>query len=91
MFVICILHFLVLSIFILKKHIFALNLSSSRHKHCWFTPLTNESKKSWVPEVIDTFAIQSSLAYDVTDTDCWAQNGSTHGRHFKTFKCCETE
>ena len=34
---------------------------------------------------------QSILVYDVTDTDCWAQNGSTHGHHFKTFKCSETE
>ena len=26
-------------------------------------------------------------AYDVTDTDCWAQNGSAPGCAFMTFKC----
>ena len=29
---------------------------------------------------------QSSLVHDVTKTDCWAQNGSSHGHIFATFK-----
>ena len=27
---------------------------------------------------IDTFASRASFVSDVTDADCWAQNGSTH-------------
>ena len=31
-------------------------------------------------------AIHASFVYDVTDTDCWAQNGSSHGRVIATFE-----
>ena len=37
-------------------------------------------------DVFDTFATHSGLAYDVIDSDCRAQNGSTHGRVFAIFK-----
>ena len=40
---------------------------------------TNEEQKnvaSW--GISDTLATQSSLVHDVIDTDCWAQNDSTH-------------
>ena len=30
--------------------------------------------------------IMLAFVHDVTDTDCWAQNGSTHGRVFTTLK-----
>ena len=61
-------------------------------QQCWFTPLTNKSKKKLGFWGTWYFCYtQSILVYDVTDTDCWARNGSTHGHHFKTFKCSETE
>ena len=28
------------------------------------------------------FDAHAGFVYDVTDTDCWEQNGSTHGRAF---------
>ena len=31
-------------------------------------------------DVFDILATHSCLVYDVTDTDCWAQNGGTHRR-----------
>ena len=33
-----------------------------------------------------TFVTHAGPVCDVTDTDCWAQNGSTHGRVFMSFK-----
>ena len=36
--------------------------------------------------VYDTFAIHIGLVHDVTNTDCWAQNGSMHGHVVATFK-----
>ena len=43
--------------------------------------------------ICNTFATHSGFVHDVTDTDCWAQNGSTHGHVSATFKfwmknCC---
>ena len=32
------------------------------------------------------FATHACFVYDVTDTDRWAQNGSTHGRAFAAFE-----
>ena len=38
--------------------------------------------------LFDTFAATpAGLAHDVTDTECWAQNGSTHSRVSMNFKC----
>ena len=37
--------------------------------------------------VFYSFAIHYVIVYDVTKTDCWAQNGGTHGRGFATFTC----
>ena len=34
----------------------------------------------------DTFAMHTDLVSDVTDTDCWAQNGSMHGHVVATLK-----
>ena len=32
------------------------------------------------------FVSHAGLVHHVTDVDCWAQNGSTHGRALATFK-----
>ena len=62
------------------------NLSSSRRKPSRFI-LTNEKQsEGWAGDVVDTFTTHASLVYDVTDTDCRAQNGSTHGRVFCDFQ-----
>ena len=45
-----------------------------------------KSRKGLVRDVFDTFATRSGLVYDVTDTDCWTQNGSTHDRVAATAK-----
>ena len=45
-----------------------------------------KSKKGLARDVFDTFATHTDLAHDVTDTDCWARNDSTHGRCFVDFK-----
>ena len=37
-------------------------------------------------DAFDTYATHAGLGYDVTETDCRAQNGSTHGRVFATLK-----
>ena len=36
-------------------------------------------------KVFDTFVTYAGLAY-VTDADCWAQNGRSHGRCFQDFQ-----
>ena len=42
-------------------------------------------KFGWCHNLFDTFATYASLVYDVTNADCLAQDGSTHGRAFATF------
>ena len=45
-----------------------------------------KSKKGLVRDVVDTFATNAGLAYDVTGTECWAKNGGTPGRiNFSSF------
>ena len=39
----------------------------------------NEDNKE-INDAVDTFATHASIVYDVTDTECRAQNGSAHGR-----------
>ena len=48
--------------------------------------LPTKSRKKWVCDVFNTFATHGGLLRDVTDTVCYAQNGSTLGRLFKTIK-----
>ena len=48
--------------------------------------LQMKSRKRMSHDVFDTFTPHSGLVHDVTNTDCWAQNGSTHGRVLATFK-----
>ena len=44
-----------------------------------------KKKKKLVLDVFDAFATHAGLVYDVAGTDCWAQNGSSHGCVFATF------
>ena len=49
---------------------------------------TNWEQKRLVHGIFHTFATNARLAHDVTDTDCWAQKGSTPIHVFPTFKHC---
>ena len=46
------------------------------------------SRKRLAHHIFNTFASHVSLICDITDsdTDCWAQNGSSHGHVFTTFE-----
>ena len=48
--------------------------------------LQMKSRKRLARDVLHSFASHSGLVHDVTNTYCWAQNGSTHGRVFATYK-----
>ena len=48
-------------------------------------PMAMKSRKGLAHDLSDTLAIHSNFTYDVTDTDCWSYNGSTHSRVFMTF------
>ena len=48
--------------------------------------LPTKSRKQLARDVFKSFATHSGLVYDVTDTDCCVQNGSTHDRVFTVFK-----
>ena len=48
--------------------------------------LQMKSRKRLARDVLHSFASHSSPVHDVTNIDCWAQNGSTHGRVFETYK-----
>ena len=53
----------------------ALDVSETFAKH----DVSETLAKRGVPETFAN-ARHAGLAYGVTDTDCWAQNGSAHGR-----------
>ena len=56
-----------------------------RVKQYFFIFFLVKSRKRKLPyDGIHTSAAHASLLYDVTDTDCWAQNGSAHSRVFMT-------
>ena len=48
--------------------------------------LQKKNRKRLVRVVLDSSATYSRLVHGVTDTYCWAQNGSTHGRIFAPSK-----
>ena len=48
--------------------------------------LPKESRNRLARDVFDTFTTHAGHVYDVTDTDCWGQNGLTQCRAFTTFK-----
>ena len=61
-----------------KKRFFALNLSCSGCSYV-SSLFTNEEQKKVGSRYILYLATHSGLVHDITDADCWAQNGSTHG------------
>ena len=48
--------------------------------------LSMRAEKGFARDGFDTFATHVCLAYDTTDTDSFAQNGSFDGRVFGSFK-----
>ena len=38
--------------------------------------LPKKNRNRLARDALDTFATHAGCVYDVTDTDCWAQNGS---------------
>ena len=48
--------------------------------------LAMESRERFARDVVHTFATQARLVCDISDSNCWAQSGRTHGRRFAIFK-----
>ena len=46
----------------------------------------SNSRNGLACDVFDVFVTHAGLAHAVTNTDCWTQNGSVHGRASVTFK-----
>ena len=61
------------------------NLSSPGWSH-GDSCLEMESRKRFACDVLHNFTTHSSIVYDVTDTDCLSENGSTHGRVYYGFQ-----
>ena len=58
-----------------------------REEPCWFTQsLPMKSRERWFCDVFDTLATHAGHVHDIIDTNCWAQNGSTHGHVFTAFE-----
>ena len=51
-----------------------------------FPFLSLKGRKRLAHGVSDTSATHAGLVHEVTDTHCWAQNGSTHGHVFIIFR-----
>ena len=83
---VCRLHSLVLSTFILEKALFAWNQRASWHSRVGSFLSREEQEKYFARCLFDAFDAHSDLVHYVTDTHCWAQNGSTHGRVFAASK-----
>lgn len=81
--------FFVLLLFPRDKFFFFLasNLNSSRRSHVDLLFINEEQEKVGTSDVHDSFATNADRVYDVTDTECWAQNGSTLGRVYAPFEC----
>ena len=66
------------SIFISKAAPFCFQLEFLRAQPCRFR-FTNDKQKRLARDVIiHQYAAHAGLVNDVTDTDCWAQNGPAH-------------
>ena len=55
-----------------------------------FHSLPMESRKRLTHDVFHDVATHSGVVRDVTATDSWAQDGSTHGRLLANFKSLKT-
>ena len=82
---VCMLHLVILSFLFYISNFFVSNLNWFGFLFLFFFSV--KSRKNNLPyDGIHTSAAHASLLYDVTDTDCWAQNGSAHSRVFMTLK-----
>ena len=70
------------------KHGKCANISDTRLHFVVLSGVMNNKKemKKLDCDIFDTFATHSGLVHDITDPDCWEQNGSTHGCVFAAFK-----
>ena len=75
------LHSVVLSIFIQKKHRFEL----PRAQAMLVRSLRPKSRKIIIRDVFDTVGTHFGLVHDVTDTDCWAQDEQSRS-YFRDFQ-----
>ena len=71
-------------IFIRKKHFTASNLSSPGSSHVSLLFTAAEQKR--LDCVFDTFVTCVDFVCNLTDADCWAQNGGIHSQVFAPFK-----
>ena len=69
-----------------KEVLFLLQISIPKSAAILFRSLPEKRRKRLSSAEFDIFVSHSGLVHDVTDTDRWAHNGSTHGRVFATFK-----
>ena len=84
---ILILRLVVLSIFTHRgTRIFLFQTCAAQGAAMLARSLPMKSRKRLACDVFDTLATHAGFAHGVTDTDCLAQNVSTHGRVFATFK-----
>lgn len=63
---------------------FCFDFSSTGHSHIG-SLITMKSRKRLAHGIFDAAAIHASLDCDVTEMDCWAQNGYARGHDFATF------
>ena len=81
------LHWVLLSVFIQKKTFFFLLWHwAPRGTIMMACSLPMKSGERLTCDVLDTFAKRSCHVHDLSDADCWAQNGSTHSSVFTTSK-----
>ena len=76
----------VYSVNISTKEIFSFFFTSDLSSSCWFFSFLMKTRKRLACDMYTTFATHAGCVYDVTDIECWAQNGSTRSHVFVTFK-----
>ena len=72
--------------YLYKRSSFLLGIWASQGAAMLVSLLTNEEQKRAGSRYIWYYR---DFVHDVTDTDCWAQNGNVHGHIFTTFKKCQ--
>ena len=84
------LHLLFINSCAVEVLFFASNFSSSglhgTAMVVYSLPIKSRTDKGWLVIVFDIFVRHSFLVRDITDTDCWAQNGSTHSCVLTAFR-----
>lgn len=69
-----------------KRSAFLLRIWDPQGKATLVNVLPMKRTKRLACEAANTIPIHSDRFHDVTDTNCWAQNGSAHGCVFAIFK-----